>query len=662
MTKILPNSDFTLFILWENARPKEREILKEIETEFKILKKYEIQWTKEKFCNNLSSFYSDDVYHRPDQERMRGTGPFLAVLCLDEHPKYEKRETNHGIVSVNIHALDFKSHIRRDVLNGGFVFHASDNLEEAKHDTVLLTGKSINDILKTETLDGKTIKLNQNLPCVDGWKSMSQVFYVLNEACNYVVLWGHENLPKNFESHEKDGDIDLLTDNLQRLISILKDNNNLRTNAFVFYNWIDVGGKRNLFHAKFVGDDYFDRNWQLRQLESRILNKNGIYVLNNEMQFYSLLYHGLIHKTNYKKYEEIFKELARKLEISYKDDVDYLKELLYLWMKTFKYQYTRHLDHGVLHKENVINRKSIKRKPDFYVFRNYWGTSIINSRLIAFHPEVATSLVFRFSPFVELKERILPYKSKLFKVYHHDLKKNTLFVTYTKRYGKIGRTVCFSDKGKNWIKKDFLGLKQHVKMEHLILHGYEPVREFLNQKTFYQILAENVYKNPPKFKYFMELFIQELFTRFEKKGTNKLNGKAFDMLPQNCIIVNETLHDFLFFDFEYELRGDMDKSYMIYRCIQHLHLDFDKKAMYDYLCDKFKVPNTWAWSASFDKPEHVFKNIDKKPLELEIPLWKRAIAYGISLLLMKWRKQKIRKKVLKLLTPNQRRYKKYFSC
>ena len=427
MKEIPPNSDFTLFILWEKARVKEKEIMFEIESNFRILKKYEIQWSREKFCNNLSSFYSDDVYHRPDQERMRGTGSFLAILCLDETPWYEKRETNHGFCFVNIHTLNFKAHIRKDFLGGGFTFHASDNLEEARHDVVLLTGKSISDILKTEKLDGKIVFLKQNLPCVDGWKNMSQVFYVLNEACNYVVLWGHENLPHNFVSHERDGDIDLLTDNLQRLIAILRDNNDLRKNAFVFYNWIDVGGEKNLFHAKFVGDGYFDRDWQIRQLERRLLNGNGLYVLNDEMQFYSLLYHGLIHKVNYKKYGKIFSDLSQKLKITYKDDLYYLKNLLYKWMKFYNYKYTKHLDHGVVHIENVIKKKLIKREKDFYIYRNKWGTSIFNSELISHSPEVATSLAFRFSQFIELKDHLLPYKSDLFKTYRRDLKQNTLY-------------------------------------------------------------------------------------------------------------------------------------------------------------------------------------------------------------------------------------------
>ena len=43
MKEIMPNSDFTLFIIWEKARVKEKEILLKIESEFQILQKYEIQ-------------------------------------------------------------------------------------------------------------------------------------------------------------------------------------------------------------------------------------------------------------------------------------------------------------------------------------------------------------------------------------------------------------------------------------------------------------------------------------------------------------------------------------------------------------------------------------------------------------------------------------------
>ena len=42
-----------LFILWENAREKEKEILEDIKKNFEILGLYNMKWNKENFSNNL---------------------------------------------------------------------------------------------------------------------------------------------------------------------------------------------------------------------------------------------------------------------------------------------------------------------------------------------------------------------------------------------------------------------------------------------------------------------------------------------------------------------------------------------------------------------------------------------------------------------------------
>ena len=654
------NSEIVVFILWENARAKEELILNEINSKFNILKKYEITWTVDKFLDNLSSFYSDDVTNNPYQAKMRGTGPFLMVLCEDLHPNYGKQETNHGDVIVNLNALNFKKYIRSNILGGGYVFHASDNYAEAKHDVVLLTGKSIKDIIESENLDGKTIKLVQDLPCVSGWENMAQVFYVLNEACNYVVLWGAEDLPNNFISHKINGDIDILTDNLQRLIAILKTNNKLKTNAFVFYNWITVGGEQNLFHAKFIGDDYFDRKWQYRQLESRVLNKNGIFVLDDINQFYSLLYHGLIHKVNYQKYLLIFNNIAKRNNLYFHDDIELLKNMLHDWMKFHKYKYTTHLDHGVLHKENVINKRMLKKQKDFYIFQNKWGTSIFEKELIALNPELATTLALRFAPFIELETRRINLKNKKYSIFKKDLDKNTLFLTYTKRFGRIGRTKLYKNRNKLYIKKDFVGFSQYVKSKYLKVNGYEKPRIFENCKTFYQVLSENV-ANEQKFKELLEIYVQIVFKKFKNKTNNNLSGKAFDMLPQNCLIINFDKHEFKFFDFEYELLQDMDKSYMVYRCVKHLYFNIDKKNLYEYLCKKFNLPDTWFWCESFDKPINIFSNIEKAPLFFQANKIKIMLAKILTFLILKKSlRQKMRNKIVKILTPEETEFEKYF--
>ena len=46
-----------LFIIWENGRNKEKEILGKIEEDFRILNMFEIKWTEEKIAENFSRFY-----------------------------------------------------------------------------------------------------------------------------------------------------------------------------------------------------------------------------------------------------------------------------------------------------------------------------------------------------------------------------------------------------------------------------------------------------------------------------------------------------------------------------------------------------------------------------------------------------------------------------
>ena len=69
-----------LFILWENARGKESEILQLINSEFDILKEIEIEWDKDKFFDNLTSFYGFEHHYRYFVDNTRGYGKFLVVV------------------------------------------------------------------------------------------------------------------------------------------------------------------------------------------------------------------------------------------------------------------------------------------------------------------------------------------------------------------------------------------------------------------------------------------------------------------------------------------------------------------------------------------------------------------------------------------------------
>ena len=101
-----------LFILWENARDKEQEILKDIKENFNILGMYNITWNKENFSNNLSRFYGTNLPKNSGKEQHCGNGDFLLVIVEDENPRYEQRDTSKGPQIVNTIMFDKKAYYR----------------------------------------------------------------------------------------------------------------------------------------------------------------------------------------------------------------------------------------------------------------------------------------------------------------------------------------------------------------------------------------------------------------------------------------------------------------------------------------------------------------------------------------------------------------------
>ena len=647
-----------LFIIWKNGRHKEGEIVNLIKQKFQILKKYEITWTPEKFRNNLSSLYCDDFTNDSFQEEHRGNGEFLVIIVKDLNPIFENRKTNNGIELVNINAFEFKYKIRNEILHGDFQFHATNNLKETKHDLVLLLGQNLNDFLQNTKLNGSCEKLQKDLPCVRGWKNLEEVFYVLNDASDYCLLRCFDKIP--YKHTSQDGDIDILTNDMQNIIAILDENNNLKKNAFRFFNYIKVGNDTILFHLKFVGDDYYDINWQRKILNTKILNKNNCYIPNDEMYFYSLLYHGIIHKTNYLKYNETLTNLAKKLNIKdFKLDIKYLIKLLGNWLKNNNYKYTLHLDKcRGFHKENVYKNSLIKKKKDYLLYSNFYGCHIFEKELIFQNPELATFMCnYCQLTFISFENHLIDLNSKKYRKYKKFFSKNSLFVYFRKRFGNILVSKGFLDKdNKIEIKKYFLGHFGKINTEFFILSP-EKKRKFIDGTILFDII-QNIKYDIEKLKQCLEIFICEVFRQFKTDDNLTLNGIAFDMVPQNCIIDNDGRYKFI--DFEYSLKGGINKSFMIYRILRCAGTDIDYKMLYDYFCDKFKLSNNfihdeWFNSIFFDK-------IYLSPREPKKSLLKKIIANILtSFIPGKKYREKSRKKLKKFMYFRKLRlYKKYF--
>ena len=145
---------------------------------------------------------------------------------------------------------------------------------------------------------------------VNGWESFEQLFYVLNSTLDYVILRNFENFPDTVKDHD---DIDFLVRDLDKAIYI--------TNASKVFHQIDrvhykikVANKDIFVDFRFLGDDYYDYNWQNNILINKVLTNNNFYRPTDENYFYSLIYHVLIHKTfiapdYYNKLTNIYKKL-----------------------------------------------------------------------------------------------------------------------------------------------------------------------------------------------------------------------------------------------------------------------------------------------------------------------------------------------------------------
>lgn len=290
-----------LFIIWENARIKEKEILEDINKNFEIIKIYESQWSKEKFSNNLSRFYGTNLPENSDKELHCGNGKFLLVIVKVNNPEYENRNTSKGEKSVAVNMFDKKMEYRQWT-GGGHKVHGTDSQKETNHDLTLLLGKNSEDFLKenaNQKWDGEIEQLNADLFGAEKWNSVEDMFYALNNCVNYALLRNYEVLPDEIYVNEHN-DIDVICESLQDVAYILNATPVFSEDYRVHYK-TNVEDKIAYFDLRNIGDNYYYDIIEKNILKDRIYNEKGFYTLNKEDYFYTLLYHALLHKPVFKE-------------------------------------------------------------------------------------------------------------------------------------------------------------------------------------------------------------------------------------------------------------------------------------------------------------------------------------------------------------------------
>ncbi len=343
-------SELHLLIIWENSRYKSELILEELKKKFTIREIFEVKWNDNEFTKNLKRFYGVTL---PDPHKKMiqcGKGPFLVILITDQYPKYEKRNTSLGKQNVNVNVYDIKRKFRT-MIDGKYPIHGSIHEKEANHDLVLLFGKNVHDLEKTisKEWNGEIKKIIGDLFGSKKWNCLEDIFYVLNSTTNYVVLRNFEELPnKNPEGNHKD--IDILVDEQWHIPFLL---NSIRSEKGGS-PYVKIDGEKIFLDIRHVGDIYYDEIWSQNILKNKIISENGIYIPNEEDQFYSLLYHCLIHGAGLSNdYLQKIQTLSKKLEIEIDNysNLSKLEEILEKFMNKSGYQYTNSTKYRIKHSE-----------------------------------------------------------------------------------------------------------------------------------------------------------------------------------------------------------------------------------------------------------------------------------------------------------------------
>lgn len=354
------SSELNLFIIWEKGRYKEKEILNDMNQKFRILNVYEVEWSDKYFSENLTRFYGQKLPKGSHKEKHCGRGKFILVVFLDDNPNYSGRETSRGEEIVNINTFDAKS-LYREWTGGGHKIHGTNSIIETNHDLSLLLGMNASEYLSNEIKEweGNISVLKKDLSGYNGWENITNLFKVLNDTTDYVVLRNFDCLPDqyNMENH---GDIDLLVSNYNDIKYITNSREVFPFKKNRVHNKVKIAGEDVLFDFRYVGDNYYDESWEKSILSKRILSDKGFYVPDLENHFYSLLYHALVHKYNVSiDYIDKLLEIAYCSEIKditkdTFDNTNKAKNVLDLFMRKNGYRYTEPHDLSVVFNENMV--------------------------------------------------------------------------------------------------------------------------------------------------------------------------------------------------------------------------------------------------------------------------------------------------------------------
>lgn len=305
--------DLQLFVIWSRARKHEDRITSMIAEEFRILARFEVQWSTARMENNFERLYATGVGVGSGKSEDAGTDPFILMVVEDLAPCYQYRRNVSGFLEVTSVRAARVKRAARD-LAGGYTVHSSNAIGEFFRDATLMLGPELLERILSRVSESGVPSiepLNQDLVGANGWTDVDEVAAVLRRTTEYVVLRNSENLP---ESLEDDPEIDVLARARLDFAAVTNAASVHDPNGSAFLT--TIAGRPVVLDVRWVGDGYLDALWEDRMLERRVVPDAGLAHPRVDDHFFSLLYHAKVQKPAVKpQYVTRLGELAARLDL-----------------------------------------------------------------------------------------------------------------------------------------------------------------------------------------------------------------------------------------------------------------------------------------------------------------------------------------------------------
>lgn len=198
------------------------------------------------------------------------------------------------------------------------------------------------------------------------YRSIHEIFDILNlNNVLYIVLRNYENLLSPDLFLNGHGDLDILCDDSQRIVNLLeldsyrRDNPPFKGDGVHYY--VMINGQIVSIDLRYVGDDYYCRQWEEDMLKDRVAY-SCFYVPDNEAYFYSLIYHSILQKHLFSDdYKLRLKIMASNLSIPIEDSEQGYIAILEQYMSNNGYYFTWSADYLVPNRFYLVNQKMIMR-------------------------------------------------------------------------------------------------------------------------------------------------------------------------------------------------------------------------------------------------------------------------------------------------------------